>query len=240
MTKMRPTPISKVLEGGVYILVAVGFAVFMTRIMNPLRQMPSSAEPVRRSAADAKRLHEFLSLQGSAPVVLEFMDFQCLPCRASWPQMKQFFKANPGVLYRPINLPLTMHIYAFGAAMASEVARKSGQFDVAFNDLFTGATDLDVRSLNKYLKAHNLDPCIGTERSKPYGARVSLGKGASYQRNADHFRSFADWRSYAHPFSQRHRQGALSPDGPARPKAPLGPPARTDRSASRTYPWAAL
>jgi len=38
MTKMRPTPISKVLEGGVYILVAVGFAVFMTRIMNPLRQ----------------------------------------------------------------------------------------------------------------------------------------------------------------------------------------------------------
>jgi protein-disulfide isomerase len=159
-------------ETAFYGVIVVVVGCLVTWLVMPKAPVTAQAQTIDRSAAEAKLLRDFLAIPTSQATVVEFMDFQCPPCRSSWPVLKRLLKDHPELTYRPINFPLQMHPFAFPAAIASEVARDNGKFDVVFDDLFSGATDLDVKSLNAYLSKHKMDPCVGTDRSKPFQDRV--------------------------------------------------------------------
>ena len=134
---------------------------------------PASTEPsVERSAADAKLLSTRLGLQAGVPTVIEFMDFECPPCRQSWPRLKAILQHQPRLRYRAVNFPLSMHPDAFGAAVAEEIAAKFGKRPKVFDDLFTGKTELDIPNLNKYLALQELPGIVGTDKAAPFSSLV--------------------------------------------------------------------
>jgi protein-disulfide isomerase len=65
-----------------------------------------------------------LHLTGGKTTIVEFMDFQCPPCRAAWPHLKSILKSHPLVGDRAVMFPLRMHPLAFDAAVASVEARQ--------------------------------------------------------------------------------------------------------------------
>lgn len=61
----------------------------------------------------------FLHIKGvNRPTVIEFFDFQCPPCRAAWQYVRDHIATDPQVRYVPLCFPLSIHPYAFGAAVA--------------------------------------------------------------------------------------------------------------------------
>jgi len=154
-----------------YLALATAMAGGVAFAMRPA--LPASQQPtVPRSEADALILRNALGLASGQATLIEFMDFQCPPCRASYPGIKAALKAHPRAAYRAVNFPLSMHLYAFGAAVASEIAREHGQHDRVFDDLFTGKADLDPGSLNAYLRRRGLPAIVGKAGSSRFEKKV--------------------------------------------------------------------
>jgi len=154
-------------EAGFYVLVAFSLAWGAGAAIQG--QMPAARRPIlARSASDADKLKRDLHLADGRPAIVEFMDFQCPPCRAAWPKIHAILSANPDAQYRHINFPLQMHPYAFDAAVASEVAVEGGAGDEAFAALIGGATGLDSKSLNRFLSTKGLPAVIGTPKAEHY------------------------------------------------------------------------
>ena len=129
---------------------------------------PRPSVVTKRSDQDLALVRSALKIASSKPTIVEFMDFQCPPCRASWPKVRDFLRKHPEVDYRAVNFPLRMHPFAFGAAVASEVARSKGFYDTAFSDMFMGKCDLKQPKLNEYLISHGADPVVGTAKAAPF------------------------------------------------------------------------
>ncbi len=104
-------------ECTIYASVALGMAPWVRE-----RTMPAGSSLVRRSQVEAAELRTTLEIPEHVPSVIEFFDFQCPPCRMAYPSIKAVLVRHPNVLYRPVNFPLSIHQYAFGAAVASEIA----------------------------------------------------------------------------------------------------------------------
>jgi protein-disulfide isomerase len=169
----------KFVEIGCYLVFASGSAVGMTYLFRP--KLPESAQPtVLRSQTDAALLKAALKLEDGKPAVVEFMDFECPPCRSTYPKIKTILKENPQANYRAVNFPLDIHHYAFDAAVAFEIAKKNGQQDEVFDDLFTKSLDLSPKGLNKYLKNRKLPALVGGSEAGAYRDNVdkqrTLGK----------------------------------------------------------------
>ena len=69
-----------------------------------------------------------------------------------------------------------MHRYAFDAAVASMIADAHGLHDQVYEDLFTGKTDLDPKSLNCYLALHHLPPILGSGTDDTYRGAVRASR----------------------------------------------------------------
>jgi protein-disulfide isomerase len=156
-----------VLEYLAYSLLVVG-AAFAARAFVAPPSATSQAMTKPRSPADAQRLMAYLHLERGVPAVVEFMDFECPPCRMSWPKLEQFRSKHPGVVYRAVNFPLPMHTNAFPAAVASEIARAHGKYEVTFSALFSGRCALDKDSLNRYLLSIGAPAIVGSKAAAPF------------------------------------------------------------------------
>ncbi|MEI7986309.1 MAG: thioredoxin domain-containing protein [Armatimonadota bacterium] len=163
-------------------LLALGLSAWL-KLRDPQSQQSAS---VVHNKLDATILITALKLPVGSPAVIEFMDFQCPPCSASYPMLKKIMAQCPSVTYKEVNFPLPMHPYAFGAAVASEIARDGGQHDLVFNDLFGGSVNLDTQSLNQYLSLHHLPANVGKASSKDQESRVTddINLGKSLKINA--------------------------------------------------------
>jgi protein-disulfide isomerase len=138
-----------------------------------LSPSPLASQAVQqRSKTDESKLRSYLGVKTGTAALVEFMDFECPPCRATWPRVKAFLSAHPKISYRPVNFPLFIHPFAFNAATASEVARKNGKFDTAFEELFAGNLQMDQNGLNSYLKRSGMPAVIGKSSAAPYERMV--------------------------------------------------------------------
>jgi protein-disulfide isomerase len=170
---MMKKPIARIaLECAMYLALCLAFALVAQAVLVP-RTAPSEAGTnLSRTPADAEMLCNFAKVNKGSPALIEFMDFQCPPCRAAWPKIKSLVHQHPGTQYRPINFPLQMHPYAFNSAVAFEIARAKGFGSEAFDDLLSGGTELDIPSLNKYLSAHKVHIQLGSAAAEPYKQKV--------------------------------------------------------------------
>jgi len=125
-----------------------------------------------RTRADADRLRAAILPTQGAVTLVEFMDFECPPCRGAWPRVKQILKSHPKTRYIAVNYPLSIHPCAFDAAVAYEEAKSHGRGQDAFDDLLSGRTELDQSALNTYLIHINIKAVVGKPESAPLRAKV--------------------------------------------------------------------
>jgi len=76
-----------------------GFALFLAisaRLILVHKKKAAGAQQavVSRSVVDAGRLASALHLVSGHATVVEFMDFQCPPCRGAWPRVKEILWAK--------------------------------------------------------------------------------------------------------------------------------------------------
>jgi protein-disulfide isomerase len=95
----------------------------------------------------------------NAPVTLvEFTDFQCPACSATYPEIEQALKPyGTRVRFVVRNYPLPQHAQAAKAAEAAAAAKEQGKFFEYAAILFKNQSALDVASLKKYASALGLD-----------------------------------------------------------------------------------
>jgi protein-disulfide isomerase len=165
-------------EIAAYAALAVAMAIAVALYVNS-RMTPGSSSRLIRAPQDASFLASSLKLPAGQNTIIEFMDFQCPPCRATYPQIKSILAAHEGVVYRAVNFPLSFHQFALGAAVAFEIARENGQGNQVFDDLFTASTELDSSSLNEYLKHKGLPALVGKGGSARFKRMVERDKELS-------------------------------------------------------------
>ncbi len=110
------------------------------------------------------------------PAVVAFLDLECPACRQKFPEIQKQVHRTPGLQFTSVQFPLPQHKLAFNASVAAEIARASGKYDSVVADLLSGKVDLEVPSLNRYLRARSLPGIVGTPASKPYEKRVTASK----------------------------------------------------------------
>ncbi|MEI7986762.1 MAG: thioredoxin domain-containing protein [Armatimonadota bacterium] len=111
-------------------------------------------------------------------MVVEFMDFECTPCRLAHPDLKKWLLRHPEVSFTSVHFPLDMHPHALNAAITAEMTRAKGKFNQAFDDLYEGKTKLDDKSLAAYLRA--IDPSLNTDRHERELAKVRVTKDMEF------------------------------------------------------------
>ena len=79
-----------------------------------------------------------------SPILVEFSDYQCPPCRSLEDSLS---KESLGLKRVIRHLPLKMHRWAYDSAVIAEKARFAGNFDSVSRELFSVA--LDKKTLDK-------------------------------------------------------------------------------------------
>lgn len=126
------------------ILVAATLAVVVVTLamLRPWEQ-PAVAEPDRPSPAAAKvplvddSTYVLDDAGEGAPVVVEFLDFECEACGFVYPTMEELREQYEGdVTFAVRFFPLPSHPNGVPAALAAEAAGQQGQFEAMYQTLF--------------------------------------------------------------------------------------------------------
>lgn len=88
------------------------------------------------------------------PTLIEFLDYQCPPCRKIDIELSNISKSPFGLRRIVRHLPLRMHSQAMPAAILAEEARIEGKFDQIHTQLMQSSLDSD--SLKKLAFEHNI------------------------------------------------------------------------------------
>lgn len=141
----------------IVVLVGIQIRERMTVASAQPPQPVTDVTPMDISIADAP-------VQGDANAklaILEFSDFQCPYCgkyaKETYQQLKGEFVAAGKVKYVFVNLPLSSHQYARGAAEAAECAHVQGRFWPMHDRLFAQQELLAPANLEAHAQAVGLD-----------------------------------------------------------------------------------
>ena len=89
--------------------------------------------------------------------LVEFMDYQCFPCRMADKTLPETLQAHKGkVDFVVRNFPLTMHTLAKPAAIAAEAAKEQGKFD-AFRKCLFEEPNLSESRITQIAQQNHLD-----------------------------------------------------------------------------------
>lgn len=120
--------ISLVIVAGV--LAVMGAALFGSRSSTPGGQ----AEAAQVVRADS---HQLSTAPAGAPVLVEFLDFECESCKAAHPFVEQLRKDYAGRVTFVIRyFPLPGHANSTTAALAAEAAAQQGQLEAMYQRLY--------------------------------------------------------------------------------------------------------
>lgn len=94
---------------------------------------------------------------GSPYTLVEFMDYQCPPCKKAQSGIDDLLLKNKGKLrYSARNLPLAMHKNALPAAIAAEAAGEQNRFWPA-HDALIRSENLDPPHIRSLMQKQNLE-----------------------------------------------------------------------------------
>lgn len=173
-------------------VVIVGITIAL--VVRPWEQAGTAAEPAGDvSAADtlAADTHILDDAGEGAPVVVEFLDFECPSCALVYPTMETLRAEYSGeVTFAVRYFPLASHQNAFPAALAAEAAAQQGEFEAMYQRLFEthsdwAGTDDAAETFRGFAEDLGLDmdaydaavadPATGDRIEADYEAGVALG-----------------------------------------------------------------
>lgn len=100
----------------------------------------------------------FIGPKDSAIIIMEFSDFQCPFCKASFPSIREITAEYPNVKYIYRDFPVDeLHTEARSAAEAAACAHEQEMFWPYHDRLFQNQHDLTNNALLKYAKQTGLD-----------------------------------------------------------------------------------
>ena len=118
------------------LVIVVAAVLFVTR---PWEAPTTSADGGATTAADTldESTHVLDDAGEGAPVVVEFLDFECPSCSLVYPEMEEMRAQYAGeVTFAVRYFPLAAHQNAFPAALAAEAAAEQGEFEAMYQRLF--------------------------------------------------------------------------------------------------------
>ncbi|MFC7430464.1 MULTISPECIES: DsbA family protein [unclassified Agrococcus] len=172
-------------------LVIVVVAVLL--VTRPWEASTAAAPEGEVTAADtlAEDTHILDDAGEGAPVVVEFLDFECPSCALIHPTMEDLRAEHEGdVTFAVRYFPLGVHQNAFPAAIAAEAAAQQGEFEAMYQRLFETHTDWAgtdgaaetfrgfAEELGLDMDAYDAavaDPATGDRVQADYDAGVALG-----------------------------------------------------------------
>ena len=93
---------------------------------------------------------------GTDVTIIEFFDYQCAPCRASYPELQQLRRTEPDVRYLYGQLPI-YGSHSIVAARAAVAAHRQGLFKAFHHALMTTDTPLDMTVIFALAEQAGLD-----------------------------------------------------------------------------------
>jgi len=153
---------------GVIVGVIICLALRMINFALYRAQQPG----VTKSPEEALAVEKQIGYKSGQSTIVEFLDFECGPCRTFWPNVRDFQKMHPGVRWVIVNCPLPVHPNAFSAAVCFDIARKYGHGEAMADLLMSGNITLSTKSLNCNLARFGLIQPIGSPRASLFGAEV--------------------------------------------------------------------
>jgi protein-disulfide isomerase len=129
------TPVKAAIATAV-VLVVLFVAALIYVLVN--RDLPSSAEGDPTPSPVVQESSHILDEGGDgAPVVVEFLDFECEACGAFYPIVEDLRKQYSGeITYVVRYFPLPGHANSTNAAVAAESAAQQGRFEDMYHRLF--------------------------------------------------------------------------------------------------------
>ncbi len=130
-------------------------------------------------------------------IVVEFMDFQCPPCRQTYPSLKKWRLMHPEVAFVSLNFPLEFHKDAMPAAIVLEMARSKGQYERTFDALFSGQVPLSQSSLDAYLES--IQPSLAKDSKMIAAAKTKIQQDVDFAKQMKIFATptILGWDGYA-------------------------------------------
>ena len=172
-------------------LVIVGITIVL--VVRPWEQASTAAPAGELTAADTvdASTHVLDDAGEGAPVVVEFLDFECPSCALVYPTMETLRAEYAGeVTFAVRYFPLASHQNSFPAALAAEAAAQQGEFEAMYQRLFETHTDWAgtddaaetfrgfAEDLGLDMAAYDAavaDPATGDRIEADYEAGVALG-----------------------------------------------------------------
>ncbi|HLD19668.1 MAG TPA: DsbA family protein [Patescibacteria group bacterium] len=130
----------------VLIAIGIGLYFYFERTPQVQYEKPNVPRPVGANST-------------ASIVVKEFSDFQCPACGAAHPMVKNILaEFNNDIRFELYHFPLiSIHPYAFDAALSAECANDQGKFWDMANTLFENQTSLLPTDLKVYAENIGLD-----------------------------------------------------------------------------------
>ena len=120
-------------------------------------QRPRPAPPTLLPVSAAMVIGNQVAPGAPGYTLVEFMDYECPPCRSVQPGIAPLLARYKGRLrYVVRNLPLRMHRHALSAALAAEAAREQGKFEAMHDGLLTDE-ELSPKSISHLAETLGLD-----------------------------------------------------------------------------------
>lgn len=120
----------------VLITAAVAIIVVIAVVIVVLATRPSTSGSADASAS-AENSHVLDDAGPDAPVLVEFLDFECESCGALFPIVEQLRSDYAGeITYVVRYFPLPGHVNSMNAAVAAEAAAQQGEFEAMYRHLF--------------------------------------------------------------------------------------------------------
>jgi len=110
---------------------------------------PTTSQSSKLLPVSSQTLLSNSHAQSNKPVLVEFMDYQCPPCKSLQPKLNEWLGRHAfSVEFSVRNYPLSMHPFAQQAAEVAEYARNLGKFEETHLSILAQTT-LDASVLNK-------------------------------------------------------------------------------------------
>ncbi|QCR19151.1 DsbA family protein [Agrococcus sp. SGAir0287] len=172
-------------------VVIVGITIAL--VVRPWEQPGAAGPDGDVTAADTldATTHVLDDAGEGAPVVVEFLDFECPSCALVYPEMESLRAEHAGeVTFAVRYFPLASHQNAFPAALAAEAAAQQGEFEAMYQRLFEthsdwAGTDDAAATFRGFAEELGLDmaaydaaiadPATGDRIEADYEAGVALG-----------------------------------------------------------------
>ena len=135
-------------------------------IINSYRK--SGLQPVPNQATNAflARFHP------KAAMLVEVIDLDCSACQLIHPSLLSWQVKHSTVPCEIVHFPLRMHENAMNAAIATELARSEGKFQLSVDDFMSGRSHIDPKSIRSYLS--KIDPSLHDDSVKRSAAKARI------------------------------------------------------------------